>query len=119
MKIIVAGSRSFTDYSFLSTHLDHLFRYCKTSVEIVSGNARGADRLGERYAMEHGLFIHPFPADWRPNGVYDKSAGYKRNKKMAQFADALVAFWDSQSRGTRDMIDLAREYGLRVRVVRI
>jgi len=119
MKIIIAGSRSFTNYHTLSTHLDHLFSRCKSSVSIVSGHAQGTDRLGERYADEHKLVVHPFPVtaeDWKRIG---KSAGYRRNKEMAQFADALVAFWDGSSRGTSHMIDLAREHGLRVRIVRI
>jgi hypothetical protein len=116
MQVIVAGSRSFTDYSFLERKLTHLFSRCSDSIGIVSGTARGADMLGERYAAEHGMRITRFPADW---DRYKKSAGYRRNVAMAQFADALVAFWDGHSRGTGHMIDLAREYGLRVRVVRV
>ena len=120
MKIIIAGSRSFTNYSLLSTHLDHLFKCLDVfQTEIVSGHARGTDQLGERYADEHKLIVHPFPVtaeDWKRIG---KSAGYRRNKEMAQFADALVAFWDGSSRGTSHMIDLAREHGLRVHIVRI
>lgn len=37
---------------------------------------------------------------------------------MAQNADALVAFWDGKSRGTKHMIDLADKYGLKVRVIK-
>lgn len=119
MIVIVAGSRTFLDYSFLSRKLDHLFSRCTEEIEFASGRAHGTDRLGERYANEHSLKIHLFPvtpADWEK---YGKSAGYRRNKEMAQFADALAAFWDGKSRGTKHMIDLAREYGLRVKVVRI
>jgi len=116
MQVIVAGSRSFTDYSLLERKLTHLFSRCASSIGIVSGMARGADRLGERYAAQHGMRITRFPADW---DRYGKSAGYRRNSEMAQFADALVAFWDGRSRGTGHMIDLAHEHGLRVRVVHI
>jgi len=117
MEIIIAGSRSFTDYSFLKRKLTHLFsRYNPHDIIIVSGTARGADQLGERYAAEHGMRVTRFPADW---DRYGKSAGYKRNAAMAQFADGLVAFWDGRSRGTGHMIDLAREHGLRVRVVKV
>jgi len=116
MKIIIAGSRSFTNYSLLSTHLDHLFSRCVKEIEIVSGTARGADQMGEHYARWHAIPVRRFRADWDTHG---KSAGYRRNKEMAQFADALVAFWDGSSRGTSHMIDLAREHGLRVRIVRI
>ena len=120
MKIIIAGSRSFTNYSLLSQHLDHLFSRCdKSQIEIVSGRARGADRLGERYAHEHGIPIKPFPVtseDWKRIG---KKAGHLRNVQMAEYGDALVDFWDGVSPGSRDMIDLAHEHRLRARVIRI
>lgn len=62
------------------------------------------------------LVMHEYdPADWKGLG---KSAGYKWNEQMAQNADALVAFWDGQSRGTKHMIDLACKYGLKVRVIK-
>ena len=117
MKIIIAGSRSFRNYSVLEKVLNHLFQNLDSSkIEIVSGGARGADRLGERYAREHGLKLTRFPANWEAEG---RRAGYIRNRRMAQYADALVAFWDSESPGTRHMIKIAREHGLKVRVVRI
>lgn len=85
----------------------------KDEITVVCGKARGADTLGERYAEERGYAVHYFPADW---DRYGKSAGHIRNEEMAKNADALVAFWDGKSRGTKDMIKLARQYGLRVRV---
>ena len=44
-------------------------------------------------------------------------AGYLRNKQMAEYADALIAFWDGESKGTKHMIDLAKKNGLKVRIV--
>ena len=76
-------------------------------VVIVSGTAKGADKLGELYAKNKSYPVHPFPADWHLHG---KSAGYKRNKRMAQYADALVAFYDGSSKGTGHMINLAKDY---------
>ena len=77
--------------------------------------ARGADRLGERYAKERGYKVIYFPADWDIDG---RSAGFKRNVKMAEYADALVAFWDGKSSGTKHMIETAQGKGLDVRVKR-
>jgi len=37
---------------------------------------------------------------------------------MADVADALIAFWDGQSRGTKSMIEIARRKGLQVAVVK-
>ncbi|GAA4879349.1 hypothetical protein GCM10023310_69380 [Paenibacillus vulneris] len=113
-KVIVAGSRSFNDYELLKEKLDALLMN-KTDIIIVSGAARGADKLGERYAHEKGYSVSSHPADW---DQYGKSAGYIRNEEMAKESDALVAFWDGISRGTKHMIDLANKHGLMVRVVR-
>ena len=63
---------------------------------------------------ENGWEVLSFPADW---DKYGKAAGYKRNDEMARNADALIAFWDGKSRGTRHMIDLAKKYGLQTRIV--
>ena len=38
--------------------------------------------------------------------VHGKKAGYLRNVDMAEYADALVAFWDGKSKGTGHMIDI-------------
>jgi hypothetical protein len=88
-RVIVAGSRDFTDYEMLKAHLDKLLMFIsvKDSIQIVCGGARGSDTLGERYAKERGYDIAYFEADWDTHG---KSAGYKRNVLMAENADALV-----------------------------
>jgi predicted Rossmann fold nucleotide-binding protein DprA/Smf involved in DNA uptake len=83
------------------------------SIQVVSGMARGADQLGLDYANEKGLKVYCFPADWEKHG---KKAGYIRNQQMADFADALIAFWDGQSPGTKMMIDLAEKQGLQIKV---
>ena len=110
--MIIAGSRSFGNYSLLCKTIDFLFPH---PITVVSGHARGADKLGEAYALSKGYDVKVMPADW---DKYGKSAGYKRNKNMADISDALVAFWDGKSRGTMHMINLARAKGLRVHVVR-
>lgn len=113
MKIIIAGSRNFNDYNLLKSSCDNLLTQF-TNIEIVSGTARGADKLGERYAREKGYDIKQFPANWDKFG---KSAGYIRNDEMAQYADMLIAFWDGTSKGTKHMIDLANKRSLRVEIV--
>jgi hypothetical protein len=115
MKVIIAGGRTFNDYDLLCRKCDRILSLQKV-VEIVSGMAKGADALGERYAKKHGYQIKQFPADWDKHG---KSAGYKRNAEMAQYADALIAFWDGESKGTKHMIELANQLGLKVIVVKI
>lgn len=113
-KVIVAGSRSIKNYPIIEMKLfDYLFNHL--NIEIVSGTARGVDKLGERFANKYDIPLKQFPADW---DKYGKSAGYKRNEQMAKYADALVAFWDGESKGTKHMIDLAKKYNLDVEVIK-
>lgn len=112
MKIIIAGSREFNDYDLLCRTID-FYTQNQKDVEIVSGTARGADLLGERYAEEYGFKVRRFPADW---AQYRRAAGVIRNLEMAEYADALIAFWDAKSKGTGHMIRIAEEKGLKVKV---
>ncbi|KKN76153.1 hypothetical protein LCGC14_0373480 [marine sediment metagenome] len=111
-KIIVAGGRDFDDYFMVCLTLERRFAI---NDEIVSGGAKGADALGERYAHEQATNFRRFPADW---DRYGKGAGWRRNKEMAEYADVLIAFWDGKSTGTRSMIHLALKHGLEVHVYR-
>ena len=115
-KVIIAGTRDFADYALLREKCDAILsnRRQNSNIVIVSGTARGADRLGERYARERGYQIQRFPADWDRDG---NSAGPIRNAKMADNAHALIAFWDGHSRGTKNMIETAASKGLMVRTI--
>lgn len=127
LRAIIAGSRDFDDFpKLMNSCIDILFKITEQNddldkIRIVSGAARGADRLGEQYAKVAGYEVSKFPADWDRLG---KRAGYVRNAEMAKFAAAdknygvLVAFWDGKSRGTKHMIDLAEKYGLEIHIVR-
>ena len=100
-RVIIAGGRDFDDYRLLSETMDSLLRNITEEIIVVCGKTRGADTLGEKYAKERGYRVDYYPADWKRFG---KRAGYLRNEQMAQNADALVAFWDGESRGTNLMI---------------
>ncbi len=103
MKVIIAGSREFTDYNLLKEKVDYMRTNGKFVIdEIVSGTARGADQLGEDYAANNDIPVKEFPADWNTHG---KAAGHIRNKQMAEYADALIAVWDGKSKGTKNMIE--------------
>jgi len=117
-RVIVAGSRHFNNYKMLCERLDRILsEKLKThNVIIVSGMARGADNMGERYARERKLLVHRYPAEW---DKYGKSAGHKRNRQMAENADACVAFWANGSRGTASMIKIATELALDLRTIKI
>lgn len=99
MKLLIAGTRTFTDYEKLETSITIPLTEIK---EIVSGGATGADQLGEVYAYKNKIPLKVFKADWNQHG---KSAGPIRNKLMAEYCDHAIIFWDGVSRGTKNMID--------------
>lgn len=130
-RVIVAGGRNFNDYALVKETLDRAFAGKQAEIEIVSGQATGADAMGERYARSYRMPVAAFPAAWkdltapgavirtrRKGGAYNARAGFDRNAKMAKYATHLIAFWDGSSKGTKSMIDLAERRGLKVRVVR-
>ena len=116
-RVIIAGGRESQDYALLKEKCEYYLqnKLQTDTVVIVSGHASGADSLGERFAQEHGLQIELHPADWAKHG---RAAGPIRNKEMAESADALIAFWDGQSRGTKNMIDQARQYELKTAIIK-
>lgn len=110
MKILVAGSRNYYDYAEFSEVMDYTHKKYNIT-EIVSGGARGADSLAERYAKENNIPIKVFKADW---DTYGKSAGFIRNADMhnylSQFEDRMcLCFWDGQSRGTAHNFKLSKD----------
>lgn len=112
MKIIIAGGRNFNDYNKLRQICDDMLQN-HYNIEVVSGSARGADRLGEIYAKERNFKLMRFPAAWSKFG---NSAGIIGNVEMAKYADVLIAFWDHKSKGTGHMIRLAEKEGLKVSI---
>lgn len=138
MRIIIAGGRDLKDYILLSSNVYKIIEdFLKQGIkefEIVSGKAKGADKLGEDFAKDNDIPIKEFPADWddldvipckikynKYNKPYNALAGHIRNEKMALYAKedngVLIAFWDSKSTGTKNMIDAANKYGLKVFVI--
>ena len=107
MKVIVAGGRDFTDKELLFTTLDDLNTQI-TITEIVCGGAKGADSLGKLWALSRNIKVIDIEADWER---YGKSAGFIRNRQMGDYADYLVAFWNSTSPGTKHMIEYMKSIG--------
>lgn len=108
IKLIVAGTRTFTDYQYVKDKIEDLLKSKSLSnkeIEIITGGARGVDTLAERWARENNVKCTVVKADW---GIYGKSAGPRRNQVMTEIGDILLAFWDGKSRGTKDMIAKAK-----------
>lgn len=113
-RVIVAGSREFNDFEFMELKLNSILANLPKPLEIVSGGARGADQLGERYAAKYGHRIVWCPADW---DRYGKAAGPIRNQQMSWYGTHLVCFWNGRSPGTKNMIETAAADGLKVRII--
>jgi len=103
-KIVVAGGRTYTNTGMVFICLEKIVQ--KGDV-IISGHAKGVDMMGELYAQKNNLACEIYPAEW---DKYGRSAGPRRNEQMAQVADKVVVFWDFKSRGTKNMVEMAKKY---------
>lgn len=154
LRMVIAGSRFFNDYNLFELEMikilfelnkkypqhnilfidreKKLFKINPSSLEIISGMAKGADSLAVKFAYEHNLALKEFPADWNnldvspcriatnSHGSYNALAGHNRNKDMAVYASSddafgvLVLFWDSKSKGSKNMKNQAIAFGLEI-----
>lgn len=122
MRVLICGSRNFNRYDVMGRVMEPIFRYYydpskgTSDIVVISGKARGADKMGEEWAEEFNLPVEEYPADWNK---YGKSAGYIRNKQMLEEGkpDLVVAFPIGESRGTRNMISLAEKANIKTIIV--
>ena len=100
MKVAVVGSRSIfaTDISM----------YISDGDEIVSGGAVGVDSCAAEYAKKNGLKLTVFLPQYER---YGRAAPIVRNKKIVDYADKIVAFWNGKSKGTLSVIKYAEKTG--------
>lgn len=112
MKIAIVGSRNFTDMALLESTMRKHFLNEKFTV--VSGGAKGADKLAEFFCEKNNIDIEIIYPDWQKFG---KAAGIIRNQKIVELADVVVAFWDGETKGTKNTIDSAIKKGSETIVV--
>lgn len=128
LRIMIAGSRSYNDYIELKTTIDEVLttlsvvNNTKYNPIIISGKAKGADTLGEKYANECGYAIEEYPAKWKDleaipckvkynqYGAYNCLAGMNRNKDMVRVSDIVFMFHDGKSKGTADDLELVKKF---------
>lgn len=114
-RIVVAGCRNYENYDEAKAFID----FCISKIRLeytlifISGASSGADALGERYAKENGYKIERYPALW---DKYGRAAGPIRNKEMAKNCDMVICFWDRKSRGTRNMLECAKELNKAIKI---
>ena len=118
MNLIIFGGRDFQDYNLLCSTLSSILSNTDyNTITVFSGNARGADALGEKWARSNNIPspLKLFPANWKD---YGKGAGHIRNQQMINAGAAhAVGYWDGKSRGTADMIERCKKHNIKLKVV--
>ena len=133
MRIAIIGSRSFNDGGLMEEKCDKILSsVAPKDIHIFSGGASGADSLADKYSQDRSFMFTRIPARW--NDVegkseseigksgekrYWKAAGAVRNSQLLENVEAVIAFWDGKSTGTKDMIAKATKKGVKVRVIKI
>ena len=119
MRLLICGDRNWDSLSVIYTAVCNILSIqWATGSEItwiIEGEAKGADLMGRQVAANLGIPIKSYPANWNNWG---KSAGPIRNRVMLKEGnpDLILAFHDniSSSKGTKDMITIARRKGVPV-----
>lgn len=111
MRIAIVGSRDYKDLEAVRQYV----RSLPDDTVVISGGARGVDRVAAAAARLRGLAVIEFLADW--NGV-GRGAGMVRNRDIVAAADKVVVFWDGVSRGTKHTVGLAQRAGKAVEIKR-
>ncbi len=106
MKIAIIGSRNIL--------IDNIGSYIPKCTEIVSGGARGVDACAAELAMKNGLKLTVFLPEYK---TYGRAAPIIRNKKIVDYADKVVAFWDGKSKGTLSVIKYAEKTGKECEII--
>jgi len=111
MKLAIIGSRGFNDYELVKKVLSD---YKEKVTLVISGGAKGADTLGEKWANDNNIKTLIYPAEW---DKYGKKAGHIRNTDIINNCDFCIAFWDGKSTGTQDSIKKAKQMNKEVLIV--
>ena len=106
MKVAVIGSRNI-EVKNLGDYLP------ENTTEIVSGGAKGVDLCARDYAEKNGIKLTEFLPDY---ARYRRGAPLKRNIRIIEYADTVLAFWDGKSSGTKFVIDTCKKIGREVKV---
>ena len=123
MRTIIAGSRAVGRLSERSWNYDYLKELVSRAVlesgiditAVISGGAGGPDRAGEIWAEDTKTPMEQFKPNWR----LGRGAGLARNGDMVATADALIAIYDGESKGTLDTIEKMKQARKKVFVLNV
>lgn len=103
MILMVTGGRDYADKERVYEVLDQAHAENPIGL-LIHGKAKGADKLAQQWAWEHGIPEKPFPADWVQ---FRKAAGPIRNQEMVDFGPDIVVAFPGDT-GTADATRRAR-----------
>lgn len=106
MNIAIVGGRDFSDYTLLKESLLAYISIYRVPDNIVSGGAKGTDTLAAQFATEMGIPLLVFKPDYQK---YGRGATLIRNTQIIENAEVVFAFWDGESKGTKDSITKAKK----------
>lgn len=113
MNVLIAGSRGFDDWRRLCETMA-IYKRDHRIKRIISGGAKGADKLGERYARRYHIPLLRIKPEWQK---YGRGAGLLRNQELVDAADHVFCFWDGKSKGTRDTMRKTKEAGKSIDII--
>ena len=117
MKVLICGSRNWKEEDVIPEYrIETYIKALPPDTVIIHGGGRGADKIADRIARERGHTVIEFKANWM---LYREKAGPIRNREMLSAKpDKVVAFHEDivNSKGTKDMIEVARKAMIPVEV---
>ena len=115
MRIATIGSRTLWDSDSQELIKQTLNEYLPHITQLVSGGAKGVDKIGEHWADQNKIPTLIFKPDWS----LGRHAGMLRNTTIVENSDLVLAFWDGVSKGTMDSVKKARRLGVDVKLYHI
>lgn len=114
MKIAIIGSRELGNVNFFATMEKLVSTMNDKPDEVISGGAAGYDTMAAIWAKEKGLKLTEYKPDYKKNG---RAATFIRNRRIVDDSDAVIAFWNGISRGTKYTIDYAEKKNKQIIIV--
>jgi len=114
--LAVSGGRNFFDRRLSFQILDETHR-SRPIACIVSGGAEGADSLAEAWADANRVPLRIFYPNWHNGGKFSRWGGFERNKLIVENSSDCLIFWDSKSKGTKNIIENCRKIGKQLKII--
>lgn len=108
MKLAIIGSRGIDNVD-LSVYVN------ESVTEIVSGGAKGIDTAAKEYAIANNIKLTEFLPDYQH---YGRGAPLRRNIRIIEYSDKVIAFWDGKSKGTEFVIKECKKCEKDITVIR-